>query len=314
MDKNNIETEEIKRVVVKYSTTQNTGVKTTQLTSNTLGLVIRGEKQIHEDDRATRITAGDIFFLAQGRHYVENIPARNDSYEQIVLHFSPERLQKLIASLNISSIEISTNSAKGEKSQNFAVARASKITRNIFYSINRHFELGGFRDNDESENLFLLNLVHSIVLNEHNSVRDALLNSLDLEKATFERVIYDNLLVDKSIGELAEECSKSLTSFKKEFRQLFGAPPHQWYLRQRLNYAKILLNTTREPISQIGQTCAFPNTSHFIKLFKRHFGDTPASYRSSHNENQREQQSELEEIKAMTSSKSKMKKAEPEEV
>ncbi|MFI3303416.1 MAG: AraC family transcriptional regulator [Rikenellaceae bacterium] len=298
MDKNNIETDEVKRVVVKYSTTQNIGVKTTQLTSNTIGYVIRGEKYIHEDDRATKISTGDIFFLSQGRHYIENIPSTNDTYEQIVLFFSPEMLQQVIASLNTSHVELNPQNEKPIGSLNTAVAQPSKITRNLFTAINRHFELGGFLHNDESERLFLMNVIFTILSCEKNSIRDAILNSLDQEKAAFERVIYDNLLVDKSISELATECSKSLTSFKKEFKQLFGAPPHQWYLRQRLNYAKLLLNTTREPISQVGQICAFPNTSHFIKLFKRHFGDTPASYRSSHEaEEMDDTTSELEEMK-----------------
>ncbi len=282
MDKNNYETEEIKRMVVKYSTTQNIGVKTTQLTSNAIGYIIRGEKYVHDDDRAIRITAGEIFFLSQGRHYVENIPAHNDCYEQVVLFFTPEQLHQVIASLNISELDLAPRTKTETTKLKFAMAQPSKITRNILSSINRHFELGGFLHNDESERLFFTNLVYSILNNEDNTIREALLQSLDQEKATFERVIYDNLLVDKSISELADECSRSLTSFKKEFKQLFGAPPHQWYLRQRLNYAKMLLTTTREPISQVGQICAFPNTSHFIKLFKRHFGDTPASYRSTH--------------------------------
>ena len=35
-------------------------------------------------------------------------------------------------------------------------------------------------------------------------------------------------------------------------------------------------------IAEIGTACAFPNTSHFIKLFRKQYGMTPATYRARH--------------------------------
>ena len=37
--------------------------------------------------------------------------------------------------------------------------------------------------------------------------------------------------------------------------------------------------STNMTISEIGVECAFTNISHFIKLFKQRFDDTPASMR-----------------------------------
>ncbi|MDE5962981.1 MAG: helix-turn-helix transcriptional regulator, partial [Alistipes sp.] len=73
-----------------------------------------------------------------------------------------------------------------------------------------------------------------------------------------------------------------LTSFKKEFQRHFQMPPHRWYIRQRLMHSRLLLISTSKSISEIGNECTFPNTSHFIKLFKKEFHMTPASYRNSH--------------------------------
>jgi AraC-like DNA-binding protein len=46
--------------------------------------------------------------------------------------------------------------------------------------------------------------------------------------------------------------------------------------------SRLLLISTSKSISEIGNECTFPNTSHFIKLFKKEFGCTPAIYRSRH--------------------------------
>ena len=43
-----------------------------------------------------------------------------------------------------------------------------------------------------------------------------------------------------------------------------------------------MLISTNKSISEIGNDCNFPNTSHFIKLFKKEYGMTPASYRHRH--------------------------------
>ena len=42
------------------------------------------------------------------------------------------------------------------------------------------------------------------------------------------------------------------------------------------------LISTNKSISEIGLACNFPNTSHFIKLFKKEYGMTPAAYRNRH--------------------------------
>lgn len=46
--------------------------------------------------------------------------------------------------------------------------------------------------------------------------------------------------------------------------------------------ARLLLISTSKSISEIGVECTFPNTSHFIKLFKKEYGSTPAIYRMRH--------------------------------
>jgi AraC-like DNA-binding protein len=50
-------------------------------------------------------------------------------------------------------------------------------------------------------------------------------------------------------------------------------------LHQEEQRAKILLFSTNLTISEIGNQCAFTNISHFIKLFKQRYGDTPAALR-----------------------------------
>lgn len=49
--------------------------------------------------------------------------------------------------------------------------------------------------------------------------------------------------------------------------------------------ASALISTSKS-ISEIGNECTFPNTSHFIKLFKKEYQMTPATYRHRHQNSQ----------------------------
>ncbi|MFR9620853.1 MAG: AraC family transcriptional regulator [Rikenellaceae bacterium] len=274
----NISSNTAKRTVVKYTTHTNVGLEPTQYSQYAIGYVLSGEKYIHDNEKLIRVSQGEVFFLGVGTHYIENIPVVNELYEQITFYYTPSQMQQIIASIDsdIHEVKLSPEMV----SSNVAVERPNKILRNFFIGANNHFEYGGFIVNPDGERIKLMELALIILSEPKSQLNKMLLNSLDHDKAQFERVIHSNILNDKTIEELATECNKSLTSFKKEFKHIFQLPPHQWYLHQRLLYARLLLKTTRKSISQVGGNCAFPNTSHFIKLFKRQYGYTPANYRS----------------------------------
>ena len=107
-------------------------------------------------------------------------------------------------------------------------------------------------------------LIYLIASHEDCCIKSKLLSNVDAAKENFEQTVYDHIFKDISIEELSKLTNRSLTSFKKEFRRHFQMPPHKWY------------------ISEIGNECTFPNTSHFIKLFKKEYQMTPATYRHKH--------------------------------
>ena len=125
-------------------------------------------------------------------------------------------------------------------------------------------------------------LIYLIVSRDKGCLKSKVLNNVDTARDNFEQIIYAHIFTDISIEKLAEKCNRSLTSFKKEFRRHFFMPPHRWFIKQRLMQSRLLLISTSKSISEIGIECTFPNTSHFIKLFKKQYGSTPAIYRSTH--------------------------------
>ncbi len=111
-------------------------------------------------------------------------------------------------------------------------------------------------------------------------LRDRILSNTDFAAETLEQTVTRYLFEDLTIEQLASRCNRSATSLKNEFRRRFNEPPHRWILRRRLTHSRFLLVSTDKTVSQICAECCFSNTSHFIKLFRNEYGETPTVYRN----------------------------------
>ncbi len=283
MKMNNLSNEstEFDRIVIKQKSKDHTGVDRMNLSRYVIGMVLNGEKYILQDDKILRVKRGEIFFLGYGHHLIEDCPSETAPYEQIAFFYTSKQLMRALTTFE----ELSTILTKERISEskrcgaNVVVGETTRVIRNFFTAVNTHYDCRGFIDDKVCEMLKLTELVHLIIKYDRGDLMNSILASLDVDRARFERVIYSNIFEVRTVSDLADETLRSPTTFKKDFQSYFRLSPHLWFQRQRLNYACLLLCTTNCTIAQIGEVCKFPNSSHFIKLFKRYFGSTPSNYR-----------------------------------
>ncbi len=268
--------------VVKYVETMAGGVRSQSLERYAIGYVVQGTKYIHSGDKRQALSRGDLFLLGIGLHYTEELPAGDRPFEQIVFYYTPEELQRILLHLNITyRLNISNNhSCSTCRNASEVVMPAWSAIRNIFLSAGEYISTENEQNDPAAENFKLTELIYHIVSHKDCCLKSMLLGSIDTAKESFEQVVHSHIFSECSIEELARKTHRSLTSFKKEFRRIYQMPPHKWFIRQRLTHSRLLLISTNKSISEIGVICSFPNTSHFIKLFKKAYGDTPASYRA----------------------------------
>ncbi len=267
--------------VVKLTDTSNHGIMSIMLSRAAVGFLLKGRKFIYCGDKCTEVNEGDIFIYDAGLHYEENAVSQSGTYEQITFYVSPSSLQQILLGLNSSYGLNYTNRHSCEKcrTQNFVAMRANDTLRDFFASVNQSFRQSGFQHNDVSQRIKLNELVYLILADTDNCLKSKILANADAVNGQFAMVIYNNVFKDISLESLAQMTNRSLTSFKKEFKRQFSTPPHKWFIAQRLDRSKVLLLSTNKTISEVGMECAFSNISHFIKLFKHRFHDTPAVFR-----------------------------------
>lgn len=271
-------------MIVKYAETLHNGIQSQALSRYAIGFILRGTKYIYDGDKRQSVTRGDIFYLGIGHHYMEDVPENGQPFEQILFYYTPSDLQRILLHLNITYGLNITNEHSCENCRNrshVSMPGWSSI-RNFFNNTNNYLRDENFLHDETAENIKMTELIYLLTSHEDCCIKSKLLSNIDTAKENFEQIVYDHIFKDISIEELSKLTNRSLTSFKKEFRRHFMMPPHKWYIRQRLMHSRLLLISTSKSISEIGNACTFPNTSHFIKLFKKEYQMTPAAYRNRH--------------------------------
>jgi len=138
--------------------------------------------------------------------------------------------------------------------------------------------------NDKSsvdENLIKLKMFE--LLYDLGNINKNLLNQLlqlnRQSRQNLDYVLENNYMNPVSIEDLAYLSGRSLSGFKRDFQAQYKIPPSQWIRERRLARAKELLETTEMTVTDICFSTGFENVSHFSRLFKEHYGDSPSSYR-----------------------------------
>lgn len=273
-------------MIVRYSTSMNNGVEQLQISRHAIGYVVRGDKYIYDGDRCLHAHRGDVFFLSEGIHHIEDVSEKHSHFEQIVFYFSSEELKHIISTFNIAyNINIENNHCCSKcRNTNSIVSKSPAYIASFFTHSLTYIYDDNFTHDAAAEGIKMTELVYLITSHEDCCLKHKLIECIDTDKSSFEHTVYENTFKDIPIERLANLCNRSLTSFKKEFQRVFDSSPHQWFLTQRLSHSRLLLISTRKSVAEIGVECTFPNTSHFIKLFKRRYNSTPSAYRQHHRE------------------------------
>lgn len=83
----------------------------------------------------------------------------------------------------------------------------------------------------------------------------------------------------QTVSELASRSAMSRRTFARRFEAATGTTPYQWLLRQRLQLAQRLLETSDLPVDSIALQAGFSTAANLRKHFGRRVRTTPQAYR-----------------------------------
>lgn len=127
----------------------------------------------------------------------------------------------------------------------------------------------------------LESLEESMVLRFIDLVQSHTARPLSNITRTAIRYIDDHLTDRLTLDSIAEACYVHPVYLSKRFKQDTGEVISGFIQQRRIEEARHFIRHTNSPISEIASFYQFCSQSHFIQVFKRHAGMTPAEFRIS---------------------------------
>lgn len=101
----------------------------------------------------------------------------------------------------------------------------------------------------------------------------------DTEIKAVQEWLEENASDPATISDLAQRAGMGQRTFMRRFKRATGESPVAYLQQLRIEVARRLLETTAEPVEAITFKTGYEDVSAFRKLFRKHTGLSPSSYR-----------------------------------
>ena len=96
-----------------------------------------------------------------------------------------------------------------------------------------------------------------------------------LAKNYCDRNIYEKITID----DVARHVGLSVSQLTRLFKQEYQSTVYAYILNNKINTAKVLLNSTSLTVYEIAHLLGFTDEHYFTNIFKRKTGHTPTKWR-----------------------------------
>ncbi len=242
------------------------------VTKSMFAIILKGKKIIHTEQGDIGFSSGEMFFAQRGAYLLSERMNVDGEYRSLIFFMDDEYLKSFV-SRNPDLIGMSKKACHDN-------GGIYKITS--YPLINTWTEsvlpvfLSNYTNRKELLKVKTEELLQLLInTDEKQRLIDFLHTFLHPEKLDLERFMEENFVLPLTIDEFAKQTGRSLTSFKKDFKEIFALPPKQWINSRRLDRAHTLIANSNNNVTEVCYDVGFQNISHFIQLFSKRFGVTP---------------------------------------
>ncbi|WP_008312374.1 helix-turn-helix transcriptional regulator [Leptolyngbya sp. PCC 6406] len=252
--------------------------KVVEVTKHTLMVTLQGEKIVHTAHSDYHLAPGAAIFLGKGAYVTsELLAADNKAYQALLFFLDDGFLNTFITESNLLPLTELTSEKLGNFQNDpivFSIVVSPFLKAGVD-SLLPHFT----HQSIYSKHLVKLKLYEVLLSLLETSAKPAVFSllaaisaqqPLDL-KSFMER----HFTEPYTLPQFATATGRSLTSFKRDFADLFHDTPKRWITQKRLERAHLLLSRTGKPVTEVCYEAGFANLSHFIVLFKEKYQITP---------------------------------------
>jgi AraC-like DNA-binding protein len=243
--------------------------------SHLITFVINGQKDWFTKDHTYCLKSGDALFVKKGVYTTKQYFEQD--YCVMLFFMNDDFIKDFVHNHNWMNSDLETN----KPSESVIKIDTDKSFNTLVESIFQYLTMEETIP-DELVEIKFKELVFNIALNKKNiGFKNLLLDISKSSKVRLEQVMNRNFQYDLPLLAFARLSGRSLSSFKRDFKEHFSLTPSKWLINRRLEYSKTLLKSTSLNINEVCFESGFKNSSHFIRAFKHAYQQTPVQFRRS---------------------------------
>ncbi len=226
------------------------------------------------DDITHELKAQTAIFLPQGIHLHSDYVKLTENLKAYLVFFTTDLFSIFIGAVG------TVKSIKTKRSSLVKV-QCDSLLEEYFQSIHQmqknHCMAAAL------VNIKLLELLHLLYFYDKrilNAVQQSG-EQTQIPKRNLARLLSSNDVLKLGVTDLANLSGRSISTFSRDFKALYGVPPKRWLQNRRLDRAGELLQTGDFTVTQIAADLGYENVSHFIKAFKEKYEMTPNKYKQT---------------------------------
>ncbi len=245
---------------------------------NFIVFVLEGRKVIHTAEETYKLSLNRALFLRRGGYLMSEIPRGRGVFQSLLFFIEDEFLEAFARK----HAALLPKKAKEARRAGIPIRVTAPISQ-FYYTALPYFNHPLNEARRRALALKFEELLLNLIAEPGNRPFAAFLAGLLSGKPSIQTVMEQNFFLNLPLEAFARLARRSLSAFKREFREAYGMPPGRWLQQRRLQHARLLLETTDWPVSEIANNSGFGNASHFSQAFRAQFGHSPSEWRSNGN-------------------------------
>lgn len=247
------------------------------MSKHVLSFLVEGQKEVHFSNKSISINTNQSLLIASG-NFLMTEHIGNTYFRCVLFFFSQKNIEEFLVKYPHAVSERKLNT-------NLGVEPCFRLEKDEFI---RHF-ISSLEDvcrlqNSISQKILRLKF-EEIMLYLAHKYKDEFVTYLksllvDERKLSFKTIIDKNVYTNLNLEEIAFLCNMSLSTFKRQFVQIYQVSPGKWFQRMRLNKAREILNGNKVKPSEIYMDFGYDSLSNFSSAFKNEFGYSPKQVQS----------------------------------
>lgn len=228
--------------------------------------VAKGGFRVFDGNKSYTFNAGDTCIARKNRLAKYELLDSRDGFEPILFCFDEPFLQKFSKESRFKQIHFVSKDA-------FIRIPKSALIESFIQSIKPYYkdvmQLDEMFEEVKYEELLL------ILLKNQPELAGMLFDFSKPGKIDLEGFMNRNFKFNISVSRFAYLTGRSLSAFKRDFKNIFDDTPSHWLVQRRLREAYLLMDKKSQKPSDIYLELGFESLSHFSTSFKKMYGQTP---------------------------------------